>query len=117
MMDAECRAQREHFRLMLLAKSAWCLKHERTKERKRQGLSLHIFQVREFANSIQIGGKVNMTMRAIPIPAQQGIYRGSTENTPSDRTSGGESEPFIIVTAAYVAEMLHQIRNAPEHRR
>lgn len=55
--------------------------------------------------AFQIGGKVTISMRAIPIPAQQRIYRGSIENTLNDRTS----VPLIIVNVEWVAEILPQI--------
>jgi hypothetical protein len=66
---------------MLLAKWVWRLKHERTKGRKHEKgeePSFRHFLLSEFANNIQIGGKVNIRTRAIPIPLQEGINRKST---------------------------------------
>ena len=45
---------------------------------------------------------------------QHDTNRGSLDNDLTDRTSDGESEPLIIVTAECAAEILPQIRNAPQ---
>ncbi len=104
------------FQIDAVGEIAWCLKHEEMKTRKQLVFCLAspAFRIRQQHPDWGQGQHQNES-HSYPGSTEdlQGINRRSTENALNDGVCVGESEPLIVVTAEYAAEILPRIRNAP----